>query len=771
MFRFRVLDFVASSLQRKLVLALGTLVALVMLAVGAYWLATERASMSAGLQAQANRMTDLLSKTIAEPLWNLDTQAITTQIEAVMADPQVFAVEIYSEESHQVVSSKKRDREHVVDPVRSEAIILFASDGAAPIRLGTVRVVYTQQALHDTLGNLGALIAAVILFLLVSLFIATLLLLRHTVQRPIAHLVAMSHRIANGDLGARISLSSRDEIGLLASSFNTMAEKLSESMAGLKRSEQDYRGIFEHALEGVYQVTIEGRMLKANPAFARMLGYDSPQDMTAAMTDVAQHLYHRAGDRADVIAEIEARDFVASREVQFRRRDGLPVWVSLTSWAVRADDGRILLVEGLVTDITEKRAADEELNRYRLRLEDLVEDRTAELSIATARAEVANRSKSDFLANMSHELRTPLNGILGFAQILQHDGPLDERQAKGLKIIEASGQHLLTLINDILDLASIEAAKFELHPTEVALQAFLQVVCDLIRVMATGKRLNFVYEPAPDLPASVRVDEKRLRQVLLNLLSNAVKFTDIGSVVLRATRLQSALADADPGTTARLRFEVEDTGIGMSEAQLARLFQPFEQLGDGKRREGGTGLGLVISRELVRLMGGDVDVRSRPGSGSVFRFDLEVPVLSAQVRAPHVRATPTGHEGRPRKVLVVDDVAHNRAMLLDCLGTLGFEMAQACDGAEALDVAARFQPDLIVMDVMMPVMDGFEATRRLRLMPRFADVPLIATSASATQDVQARCRAAGADAFISKPIKQDVLLETMGRLMEVTWIY
>ena len=260
MLRLRVLDFVASSLQRKLVLALGTLVALVMLAVGAYWLTTERDSMSAGLQAQANRMADLLSKTVAEPLWNLDTQAITTQIEAVMADPQVFAVEIYAEESHQVVSSKKRDREQAVDPVRSEAIILFASDDAAPpTRLGTVRVVYTRKALYDTLGHLGAVIAAVILFLLVSLFIATLLLLRHTVQRPIAHLVAMARRIADGDLGARISLSSRDEIGLLASSFNTMAEKLTVSMAGLKRSEQDYRGIFEHALEGVYQVTIEGR--------------------------------------------------------------------------------------------------------------------------------------------------------------------------------------------------------------------------------------------------------------------------------------------------------------------------------------------------------------------------------------------------------------------------------------------------------------------------------------------------------------------------------
>jgi len=227
---------------------------------------------------------------------------------------------------------------------------------------------------------------------------------------------------------------------------------------------------------------------------------------------------------------------------------------------------------------------------------------------------------------------------------------------------------------------------------------------------------------------------------------------------------------AAAGAMARLRFEVEDNGIGMSEAQLARLFQPFEQLAEVNRREGGTGLGLAISRQLIRLMGGDVQVRSRPGEGSVFWFDLDVPALDAQVHAPLGRGAPVGYEGERRKVLVVDDVPNNRAMLLDSLGTLGFEMADACNGEEALDAAALFQPDLIVMDLMMPVMDGFEATRRLRLMPELAGVPIIATSASATQEVQARCRAAGANAFIPKPIEQDVLLKTMGRLMDLTWI-
>jgi CheY-like chemotaxis protein len=208
----------------------------------------------------------------------------------------------------------------------------------------------------------------------------------------------------------------------------------------------------------------------------------------------------------------------------------------------------------------------------------------------------------------------------------------------------------------------------------------------------------------------------------------------------------------------------------MNEAQLARLFHPFEQLAEVQRREGGTGLGLAISRRLARLMRGDIEVRSQSGTGSVFRFDLELPAADAQVQVPRARGAPLGYEGTRRKILVVDDVPHNRTMLLDSLGALGFEMADASNGEEALAAAASFRPDLIVMDLMMPVMDGFEAMRRLRLVSGFAELPVIATSASATQDVQARCRQAGASAFIPKPIDQDLLLETMAHLTHLSWV-
>jgi CheY-like chemotaxis protein len=259
-----------------------------------------------------------------------------------------------------------------------------------------------------------------------------------------------------------------------------------------------------------------------------------------------------------------------------------------------------------------------------------------------------------------------------------------------------------------------------------------------------------------------------LRQILLNLLSNAVKFTDSGGITLRVMRLGAVAVRG--GNLVRLRFEVEDEGIGMTGQQMARLFQPFEQVAESKRREGGTGLGLAISRQLIRLMGGDIEVHSQPDDGSVFSFEIEVPASQRQVQLPLVQSVPIGYLGERRKILVVDDVLANRAMLLEELVTLGFVTAEACNGVEALEAAARFQPDLLVMDLMMPVMDGFEATRRLRSLPQGADLPIIATSASATTETEVRSREAGANAFVSKPIQEPVLLHAIAVLLHLDWI-
>jgi CheY-like chemotaxis protein len=368
---------------------------------------------------------------------------------------------------------------------------------------------------------------------------------------------------------------------------------------------------------------------------------------------------------------------------------------------------------------------------------------------------------------MSHELRTPLNGILGFTQVLHADKSLTERQARSLAIIEQSGRHLLALIDDVLDMARVDAGKLALNLAPVELNTFLRVVADIVSVKADEKNLLFRFDAAADLPHVVQVDEMRLRQVLLNLLSNAVKFTDSGIVGLRV----KPLVRGGHGHSMALRFEVEDSGIGMTEEQIVRLFQPFEQVGDARRRAGGTGLGLAISRQLVRLMGGDIQVSSEPGRGTLFWFELIVPVHAhARPDAGDAPGEPIGYAGARRKVLVVDDAPAVRAWLAEALAPLGFDVAEAADGEEGLRRAAEVMPDLVVMDVAMPVLDGVEATRRLRRMPQLAAVPVIATSASPSALVMQRCRDAGADGFLPKPIDRKALLQTIGERLLVQWV-
>jgi signal transduction histidine kinase/CheY-like chemotaxis protein len=398
------------------------------------------------------------------------------------------------------------------------------------------------------------------------------------------------------------------------------------------------------------------------------------------------------------------------------------------------------------------------------------ERKAAEAAREAALAEAVGlaRQRSNFLAQMSHELRTPLNAILGYAQLLKRDRhQLTDRQAAGVATIHESGQHLLTLINDILDLARVEAGRMVLYPAPVHLGAFLRVVVDIMRVKAEEKGLAFQYELAPDLPDAVTVDETRLRQVLLNLLGNAVKFTDRGTVSLRVLRAPSAAKD---GAGVRLRVEVADTGIGMSAQQRGRLFQPFEQVADMPRREGGTGLGLAISQQLVRLMGGNIDVASEPGRGTAFWFELTVPVATGSPANLPSPRTIIGYEGERKRVLIVDDVPQNRAMLVDLLETVGFVVAAAENGLDCLVLLDSFKPDLIVMDVMMPVIDGNETTRRIRQMPAWRAVPIIAVTAGASPDDETRCRDAGANAVLSKPVEHDALLRAIGAQLSLDWI-
>lgn len=401
----------------------------------------------------------------------------------------------------------------------------------------------------------------------------------------------------------------------------------------------------------------------------------------------------------------------------------------------------------------------------------------SELQEAKEAAEAASHAKDIFLASVSHELRTPLNGILGFAQILKMDATTTNEQREGLDIIEQSGKHLLTLINDILDLAKVEAGKLELHYSNFNLNDFLKGVCKIMGVRAEFKDIYFRFEPIRpngatqadfDLPAVVYGDEIRLRQVLINLLGNAIKFTQIGGVTFRVGRVDSR---SDPA--ARLiRFEIEDTGSGIPPEELELIFEPFHQVDEQTRKVEGTGLGLTICYKLVRLMGGNLQVKSILNQGSVFWFEIPLPeVVNLPFGLPANIRQIVGVRGQPPRILIVDQTPENRKVLLGLLSPLSREIIEAADGEEGLNKALQYRPHVIITDLQMPKLSGLEMTARIRQDAALKDVVVIASSSRVFDVDRARSLEAGCDAFIPKPVRADSLFSALQTYLNVEWIY
>ena len=404
-----------------------------------------------------------------------------------------------------------------------------------------------------------------------------------------------------------------------------------------------------------------------------------------------------------------------------------------------------------------------------------LETKFIELNVAKEAAEVANRTKTEFLANMNHELRTPLNGILGYAQILQRDPEITLKQLKGLNIIHQCGSHLLTLINDVLDLAKLESHKMDLYPQDFHFANFLATTAEMCRIKAEQKGVGFKYQPSDQLPVAIYADDKRLRQVLLNLLSNAIKFTDFGSVTFKIEVLdrQSDIKELKQATPIyKIRLQIEDTGIGISPQKLDSIFLPFEQAGKRDRNAEGTGLGLAISQQIIEKMGSKIRVNSTIGKGTMFWFDLDLAAASdwsSQVETATVKVI--GYQGERRKILVIDDHPDNRSVVVNMLEPLGFKVLEAENGQEGFDTVIRTRPDLIITDVLMPVMDGLEMTRRLRQLPDFATLPIVASPASLSHVDRQESIDAGCDSFFPKPIEFEGLLGQLQRLLHITWVY
>lgn len=404
-----------------------------------------------------------------------------------------------------------------------------------------------------------------------------------------------------------------------------------------------------------------------------------------------------------------------------------------------------------------------ELAEYRFHLEELVSQRTAELALAKEAAEAANRAKTAFLANMSHELRTPLNAILGFAQLMERDPSLDSDHRRELQTINRSGRHLLTLINDVLEIARIEAGHTTIVSKPFDFIDLIRSVEEMMRLRAETKGLHFQVEPHSDLPYSVIGDGQRLKQVLLNLLGNAIKYTEQGTVTLRVT--------PNPHNDL-IRFEVIDTGAGIAPDDQAHIFQAFYQTEIGLAQGEGAGLGLTLCREFVHMMGGDITVNSQVDQGSEFAFSLPLPATDqVPTTLPQARVLGLQPGQPPVRVLIAEDATDSREFLARLLTSVGFEVMAVENGLKAVESFKSWHPHFIWMDIRMPVLNGFAATQHIRALPGGDQVKIVALTASVFQERMSDILQAGCDDILGKPFEEEQLFQIMGEQLHLDYRY
>jgi two-component system sensor histidine kinase/response regulator len=494
-----------------------------------------------------------------------------------------------------------------------------------------------------------------------------------------------------------------------------------------------------------------------NAAFVRNSGYST--DEVIGATPKLLHSGLTPNETYQSLWRALERGEVWQGEFNNKRKDGsiYDEWAIISP--VRQPDGRLTHYLAIKEDISEKKRIQAELARHRHHLEALVTERTIELKQAKEEAEQANRAKSAFLANMSHEIRTPMNAIMGLTHLVRRDTEKPEQRERLSKVADAA-EHLMAIINDVLDISKIEAGKLVLESTDFSLISVFDNACNLIAERAEAKHLPIVCEFDPTLPSRLRGDPMRLQQILLNFLSNAVKFTDQGQITLSAHLLQQD----DSGLL--VCCKVRDTGIGLPANVQARLFSPFEQADTSTtRRYGGTGLGLAISRRLAEAMHGEVGVDSTPGEGSTFWFTARLsPAPHKAIGAGKVPTrVPSNTWRRGARVLLAEDNAINEEVATDLLRDAGLLVDIAHDGEEAVAMATRQHYDLILMDMQMPVLDGLAATEKIRALPGWSTIPILAMTANAFDEDRQRCLNAGLNDHVAKPVKPNVLLAALAR--------
>ncbi len=748
-----------ASLTRRLSLRLSLVVGAVSLLVTVLFAVFLLVKENRVQEAFADNTYAYLTQSLEKPLWNLDTASIKQIAAAFSRDDRICHLLLTGSDGETLFSYSRKG---VAEGIIRKGDIRHNGEVIA-----SAIISFSHESRRESLQNLIYFTILTNLIIFFALVLGTGAVVRTQLRVPLNWL----KRIADAYSGQKVPQTQDGapfaEFGPFLVVLSEMAGKINLQMDDLQTLNNALRTVTERlqlatraAGIGIWDWDVVKNEVIWDDAMYRLYG-TRKEDFGGAYEVWSGTIHPEDKDRAegDIQAALRGeRDY--AHEFRVVWPDGSIHHLQAAALTFRDKEGKPLRMVGINYDITERKRKEEELKRYRDHLEETVATRTHELEAAKNAAESANQAKSMFLANMSHEIRTPMNAVLGFAQLLERDPSLPTPARNKVSTIMKSGEHLLSIINDILEMSRIEAGRVEMRTESVDLHNLLDELAVMFRMRAEEKALTFALDLAADLPRYIVADLGKLRQIMINLLGNAVKFTRHGSITMRAL-----LAGPD-----RIAVEVQDTGISITLAEQGKLFRPFERTRNGEQAAGGSGLGLAISRKYARLMGGEVTVASHAGEGSCFRLEFPAPVSAG---APVSAETPRRVIGLAPgqgaiRVLVVDDQPTNRILLREMLEPLGFIVDEACDGREAVEQARSHPPRIILMDLVMPDMDGIEATQILR-KTLDESTAIIGISASAFQEEKQLFLDASINAFIAKAFREQELFDVLVRYAGVAF--
>ena len=721
----------------------------------------------------------LLNAAVSGPLVQHDYSTLTEILHEIRRLNAIAYIRVMDADGHVVAETgvvTNEDRHEgssqLASHVDKDMAITINGENVGKLNLG-MSVEFLQEA-RDSLAKQNGLIA------IAGVALATVLLslFNWWLTRDLIRLRLAAERVGKGEYGAEsgIAPAEHDEVAQLAQSFDVMSRQIKDDHEILlheieerkqvemllREGEQHFRTLANGGSTLIWTSGVDKLCNYFNEPWLRFTGRTLEEELGNGWVEGVH-----PGD-LDRCLQIYGSSFDQrqpfSMDYRLRHADGSYHWLRDDGNPRYNSCGEFIGYIGFCVDITSQKEAAAEIERHRHHLESLVEERTTALLIAKEAAEAANRAKSVFLANMSHELRTPLNAILGFSSMMRCDPQLTGAQVESLDIINRSGEHLLALINDVLEMAKIEAGRLRLEVAPFDLGTMTRDVTDMMRLRAEQKGLSLRLDQASEFPRVIRGDEARLRQILVNLIGNAVKFTHSGGVTLRL--------GVRHDQHQHLLIEIEDTGPGISPEDQERIFRPFVQLAEGAEQKG-TGLGLAITRQFVDLMGGRIAVESTLGRGALFRVELPVEQADFPAAQPLEQRDVVGlSPGQPAyRILIAEDQQENQLLLSRLMDAVGLETKAAANGEQCLRLFQAWHPDLIWMDRRMPVMDGPQTARRIRRLPNGGKVKIVAVTASAFKEQQQEMLDAGMDDFVSKPYRFGEIYDCLARQLGLKFVY